>query len=441
MSTVQVGDEFEAKVFRLFSILLKEGSLFVPPNSNIFQKKKYYSDQRKDDIVFDIAIESYLPGSLEPSLIIFIECKHYKEKVPISDIEEFHSKVEQIAPNANKAILVTNSSFSEQGINFAKANHIALVRIFDDDKINWLLPREVTGSITYKEIESAEQEILYALCEDEYKIINNSILYFNGYPMYDSIGFIESIYNYGDYHSHNLNNKILEQLYQNDITLPKIDFLSDYKLISIANNFRRILAYKYLINELKIETKVFIEYLKDFHDFSIDFVDDLHITQPIRYLAYVDYENKMIFALNEILKYENRLRFTLVHEISHLLLHEELQQILLNNKVLILLPESQKARIELQANKLTSYILLPPEQFMTELNYIIHKYNLNNNRGYYIYLDSQPCNINQWNCISTYLSSKFGVSKDVIKRRLKDIGFLKIADEQIKIFGNLSRLY
>ena len=158
-----------------------------------------------------------------------------------------------------------------------------------------------------------------------------------------------------------------------------------------------------------------------------------------RMLAQTDKE--MRDGINEILKYENRLRFTLVHEISHLLLHEELQQILLNNKVLILLPESQKARIELQANKLTSYILLPPEQFMTELNYIIHKYNLNNNRGYYIYLDSQPCNINQWNCISTYLSSKFGVSKDVIKRRLKDIGFLKIADEQIKIFGNLSRLY
>lgn len=436
MSTVQVGDEFEAKVFRLFSILLKEGSLFVPPNSNIFQKKKYYSDQRKDDIVFDIAIESYLPGSLEPSLIIFIECKHYKEKVPISDIEEFHSKVEQIAPNANKSILVTNSSFSEQGINYAKANHIALVRIFDDDNINWLLPREVTGSITYKEIESAEQEILYALCEDEYKIINNSILYFNGYPMYDSIGFIESIYNYGDYHSHNKNNKILEKLYQNDITLPEIDFLNDSTLISIANNFRQTLIDKYLINESNIETKVFIEYLKDYFDFSIDFVDELNLTQPIRYLAYVDYENKKIYILNEILKYENRLRFTLIHEISHLLLHEKLQQILLDNKTLILLPESKKARVEIQANKLTSFILLPPEELMTELNYLIQKYKLNSNRGYFIYLDSQPCNISQWNYISTHLSNKFGVSKDVIKRRLKEIGFLKIEDEQIKSFGN-----
>ncbi|BDC93625.1 restriction endonuclease [Treponema bryantii] len=436
MSTVQVGDEFEAKVFRLFSILLKEGSLFVPPNSNIFQKKKYYSDQRKDDIVFDIAIESYIPGSLEPSLIIFIECKHYKEKVPISDIEEFHSKVEQIAPNANKAILVTNSSFSEQGINFAKANHIALVRIFDDDNINWLLPREVTGSITYKEIESAEQEILYALCEDEYKIINNSILYFNGYPMYDSIGFIESIYNYGDYHSHNKNNIILEKLYQNDITLPEIDFLNDSTLISIANNFRQTLIDKYLINESNIETKVFIEYLKDYYDFSIDFVDELNLTQPIRYLAYVDYENKKIYILNEILKYENRLRFTLIHEISHLLLHEKLQQILLNNKTLILLPESKKARVEIQANKLTSFILLPPKELMTELNYLIQKYKLNSNRGYFIYLDSQPCNISQWNYISTHLSNKFGVSKDVIKRRLKEIGFLKIEEEQIKSFGN-----
>ena len=123
-------------------------------------------------------------------------------------------------------------------------------------------------------------------------------------------------------------------------------------------------------------------------------------------------------------------------KISHLLLHEKLQQILLNNKTLILLPESKKARVEIQANKLTSLILLPPEELMTELNYLIQKYKLNSNRGYFIYLDSQPCNISQWNYISTHLSNKFGVSKDVIKRRLKEMGFLKIEDEQIKAFGN-----
>ena len=432
MSTVQIGDEFEDKVFRLFSILLKEGSLFVTPNSKIFQKKKYYSPQRQDDIIFDISIESYLPNNSEPSFIIFIECKNYTGKVPISDIEEFHSKVEQIAPNANKSILVTNSSFSAQGINYAKSNHIALVRIFDDDKINWLLPREVAEAITYKEVETAEREIYDALCEDGYHIINNSISYFNGFPMYDSIGFIESLYNYGDYHKHNQNETILNQLYKNDIALPEIEFMGDSQLNTIANNFRKELSEKYGINKTKIDTNFFIKYLNDYQAFSIEYVDDLHLTQPTRYLAYVDYENKKILILNDILKYENRLRFTLVHEISHLLLHKELQQALLCNKTLLLLPENIKSRIELQANKLTALILLPNELLIQELNFLIQKYQLNNKRGYYIYLDSQPCNTNQWNCISTHLSQVFGVSKDVIKIRLQEIGFLKVDNNQAK---------
>ena len=99
----------------------------------IFQKKHYYSEARKGDIIFDIAIESYLPEYDTPSFIVFVECKKYKEKVPISDLEEFHSKVLQIAPNANKAVLVTNSSFSEQGMNYAQAKRIGLVRVFEDE--------------------------------------------------------------------------------------------------------------------------------------------------------------------------------------------------------------------------------------------------------------------------------------------------------------------
>ena len=153
----------------------------------------------------------------------------------------------------------------------------------------------------------------------------------------------------------------------------------------------------------------------------------MHLTQPTRYLAYEDYENKKIIILNSLLKSENRFRFTLVHEISHLLLHKEIQQLLLCNNSLLFLPEDVKSRIELQANKLTACILLPSEQFLAELNYLIQKYELNNNRGYYIYLDSQPCNFHQWNCISSHLSKVFGISKEVIKIKLQELGFLKIS--------------
>ena len=44
--------------------------------------------------------------------------------------------------------------------------------------------------------------------------------------------------------------------------------------------------------------------------------------------------------------------------------------------------------------------------------------------------DSQSCNIQQWNLIANRLSTVFGVSKEVLKNRLQEIGFLKVADSQ-----------
>jgi len=145
----------------------------------------------------------------------------------------------------------------------------------------------------------------------------------------------------------------------------------------------------------------------------------------MQYLAYIDYENKTIYVLNDILKYENRLKFTLVHEISHLLLHRKLLGLKSNKELLFI---TGKEKIELQANKLTSYILLPPDELLNELRKIIIEFKLNSNRGYYIYLDSQSCNIQQWNIIANQLSNIFGVSKEVLKIRLQELGFLKIED-------------
>lgn len=428
MSTVQIGDEFENKVYKLFSTMLEDGNFFIPfSNSKIFQKKRYYSEQRKDDIIFDIAIESYIPGQETPSLIVFIECKKYSGKVPISDIEEFHSKVSQIAPNANKAILVTNNSFSESGMAYARSNHIALVRYFDDKNIKWMVTRETLDYVTYLEIESAENEIMEAFRTEDYKILNNNIIFFNERPIYNYLGFIDSIYNNENKHGHISNYTLYEKLYGNKIEENITNFIDEKELVKIANNFRDKLFSDYNFKGTNIPQDLLIKYLLDKQSFIVKYVDDLHITQPMQYLAYIDYENKTIYVLNDILKYENRLKFTLVHEISHLLLHRKLLG-LKSNKELLFITGKEKEKIELQANKLTSYILLPPDELSNELRKIIIEFKLNSNRGYYIYLDSQSCNIQQWNIIANRLSNIFGVSKEVLKIRLQELGFLKIED-------------
>jgi hypothetical protein len=53
-----------------------------------------------------------------------VECKHYKKKVPVDDVEEFHSKIDDIG--AHKGIVITTVGFQVGAIKTAKARGIAL---------------------------------------------------------------------------------------------------------------------------------------------------------------------------------------------------------------------------------------------------------------------------------------------------------------------------
>src|SRR5215831_16711442 len=94
INSVKKGDQFEMKVFQILKQLLENDELFLPgKRSKIFQRKKYYSKIREDDIEFDIAIETYINDSDKYSLLTVIECKDYSKTVPVNDIEEFAHKL------------------------------------------------------------------------------------------------------------------------------------------------------------------------------------------------------------------------------------------------------------------------------------------------------------------------------------------------------------
>jgi len=122
MNTTKVGDKFENKVFDLFSKELREGRLlFKPENSKIFKKKRYYSRDRDKDIEFDVSIEAYLPEKSDWSILTVIECKNYSNRVPVDDIEEFNSKLQQVAGKNVKGIVISSNAFQESALKYAKA--------------------------------------------------------------------------------------------------------------------------------------------------------------------------------------------------------------------------------------------------------------------------------------------------------------------------------
>ena len=90
MNTIEKGDKFEDKIYKLFEQEISEGRFFANKECcRIFQKKGYYSKDRGKEIIFDISIEISLPGQLTYSILTLIECKDYSGKIPVDDVEEF----------------------------------------------------------------------------------------------------------------------------------------------------------------------------------------------------------------------------------------------------------------------------------------------------------------------------------------------------------------
>ncbi len=99
-----------------------------------FKHKSYYSRERESNIITDISIEEYINDIL--FIIIVIECKAYKGRIPVDDVEEFHAKLQQIGADNTKGIMITrDGAFQSGALKYAKSNGISLLK-YDEALLN-----------------------------------------------------------------------------------------------------------------------------------------------------------------------------------------------------------------------------------------------------------------------------------------------------------------
>lgn len=152
MNTVEKGNAFEDKVFEHIKTELSNDGLHVnSQRSNAFQKKRYFSKDRQSDIVTDISIETFRPNASDYSLLTVIECKDYKSDIPVSEIEEFHSKIQQIAGDNVKAIFATSAALQEGAFRYAKSKGIGVIRFLPNNQIDWLIEMMSLNTILKQE--------------------------------------------------------------------------------------------------------------------------------------------------------------------------------------------------------------------------------------------------------------------------------------------------
>lgn len=387
MNTTKTGNNFEDKVFAIINELLEKDEFTVPgKRSRIYQKRGYYSENRKGQIITDISIETYLPNAEEYSLLNIIECKYLNKNVAIDDIEEFDSKLSQIGKHNTKGIIASNKGFAKSTINFAKSLKIGLLKIKNDNQLDWINYRKEYGSIDF-ENDTTEP----FLTKIENKVCNN---------VADFLLQISAI----DFYTHK--DKFLKVKY---LTLEHIKSIAD-----------RLLRYD-IITDSALDTEKLIQFISEKYPIEIK-AERIH---PL--MGKIEF-NPLRITIDSTLEV-HRFRFTLCHEIGHLVLHKNLfdnkidkedyeYTLSLNSNI----SDLNTRRIEIQANIFASYLLLPTESFLLEVMKFFIQNNISKN---YIYLDKQPVNqILAHNLISE-ISIKFNTSKEAVRLKLIDTSLLK----------------
>jgi hypothetical protein len=140
------------EIKKFLEYVLYQGELGLSQDlARVFHKKSYYSRDRDSQIIFDVVLELRRKGASSPFLIWVWECKDYKKLVPVDDIEEFHSKLEQIGVHKTKGTVASRNGFQKSAIAIARAKGIGLLRLLLNGTVIRLL--ESIRHITSESIE------------------------------------------------------------------------------------------------------------------------------------------------------------------------------------------------------------------------------------------------------------------------------------------------
>ena len=391
MNTTLKGDIFEKRVYDLIEELLENEEYFLSgKNSQIFSKKSYPSERRKSDIIFDITIESYIPNTKEFSILNIIECKNLNKNVSIEDIEEFESKIRQVGEHNTKGTLISNRGFSTSTINLAKSLKIALIRIQSDNQLEWINYRKENNNSKIN-FEEDKKEPFLALVNN--KVVNN----FADYLLESGII---------DYYKH-------KEKYIN------IPYVTEESIEEIV---KRLYTYD-IHNNYAIDAEKLCKFIETKYHLKFDFSE---LKDGI--LGKIEF-NPLKIIVNKNLE-ENRFRFTLCHEIGHLILHSNLlkdkidkredDEFSLSFKYKV--SDMTNRRLEFQANIFASHLLLAYEPIVKEVTKYFIKERIH--KGY-LYLDNQPVNRLLTGNLLNNLSIKFKASKEAIKIRLIALKLLR----------------
>lgn len=418
LSTYAKGDLFEERVYEYLKRELEQGDLwFSPKFSQIFRKKKYYSREREDYIVFDISIEVKRPELDEPSLIVLIECKHYESKIPVNDIEEFCSKIGQVTGVNVKGVFASASAFQNGAIRFAKNKGVAVVRHFDEEGFKWELSRPLLmRALSFAARQRAQIE--HGMIEPQYQP--------SVYTAYAStpVGFTNAWQGVIEDFMHGVKDDLegLKKLIvKRQPAKERVAFVSKTVIEDRAQELLEAAGYV----GGSVDLQSLIAHEQQISGLTVHFRDESKSV-----LGRISFHPPEINVFTQD-REAPLSRFTLAHELGHFLLghgqylqqeevHPEDLEITASSRM----PRSDIERLEWQANTFASYLLLPRRALLERFALVAEIYGIRNRGHGILYVDKQAVNYGKLKLVLGNLSHHFRVSKTAVRLRLAGLGVL-----------------
>ncbi|HGO9799684.1 ImmA/IrrE family metallo-endopeptidase [Pseudomonas aeruginosa] len=417
LSTYAKGDAFEAQVFQFLTNEIHAGRFFCRPEScRVYRKKSYYSRDREDHIVFDISIEVFIPGLDKPALLILIECKNYKGTVPVGDIEEFGSKISQVAGVNVKGVFASASAFQSGTLNIARNKGFGVLRYFDQAEFRWELPRALlSGGRSPRSRKRAEIE--YALTQPTFQpsIYSAYAVTPDGYTdgwegLWKGLG-VENTFSDEEL-------RLIRSPSRNGNS--RVTFISKDKLEGYAGRVLKSISHI----RGAVDLGKIVAHEEKF-DLSVSFLEEragtlgMIVFNPVRI---------KVFSSD---KDSHLARFTLAHELGHYFLEhgkymtrECIGSRDIDQSQLITIPKGEVERLEWQANIFASSLLMPREDFLAVLKLLVEHHGIKNRGHGILYLDGQRDNLESFRLVASAMSVYFKVSLTAIRLRMKALGVL-----------------
>ena len=415
INTTEKGDLFEKQVYELLKDLLENEEFFLPgKRSKIFLKKSYVSVLTNNKIIVDISIETYLPDAEKYSQLTIIECKNYKTPIPVNDIREFRTILDEIGPHNTKGILISKSGFDKGVHDTAKVTGIGLCKIKGKNELDWVNYR-VDKKYNHYNIETINSCLTTESKSSFFAFFDNNC--FENIP--------DLLINMG----------VLDK-YLNKQEFVNIPYRTEEQIVESINELPKDI---YTNNGLDIE--ILCRILADKYKVEFEFTKNLGMYKHNKILGKITFSPMKVFISKELENEIYRWRFTFAHEIGHLILHSEILKQYIDTSIDVEnmifntdFSSKSSGRMEIQANIFATCLLLPQNPFL----FTVWKYfkEINNYKGY-LYLDKQMQNKNLVYGLLNEIKQKFGVSYEVGKNRLKSLNLLR--DETDNSLNNLLR--